>query len=58
VIVTGGSGLLGSKLVGRLRADHDVVVFDLQGDPTSPVDVGFMCTDLPPTTPSAGRCSG
>jgi len=46
VIVTGGSGLLGSKLVDRLHTDHRVVVLDLQGDPTSPVDVDFVCTDL------------
>jgi nucleoside-diphosphate-sugar epimerase len=46
VIVTGGSGLLGSKLVERLRADHTVVVLDLQGNPSSPVDVEFICTDL------------
>jgi nucleoside-diphosphate-sugar epimerase len=46
VIVTGGSGLLGSKLVARLHTDHDVVVFDLDGDPTSPADVEFVCTDL------------
>jgi nucleoside-diphosphate-sugar epimerase len=46
VIVTGGSGLLGSKLVERLHTDHDVVVFDLDGDPLSPVDVDFVCTDL------------
>ncbi len=46
VIVTGGSGLIGSKLVARLHTDHDVVVFDLEGDPTSPVDVEFVCTDL------------
>jgi nucleoside-diphosphate-sugar epimerase len=46
VIVTGGSGLLGSKLVARLHTDHDVVVFDLQGDPVSPVDVDVVCTDL------------
>jgi nucleoside-diphosphate-sugar epimerase len=46
VIVTGGSGLLGSRLVERLHTDHDVVVFDLQGDPTSPVDVDYVCTDL------------
>ncbi len=46
VIVTGGSGLLGSRLVCRLHADHDVVVLDLEGHPTSPADVEFVCTDL------------
>jgi nucleoside-diphosphate-sugar epimerase len=46
VIVTGGSGLLGSRLVERLHTDHDVVVFDLQGDPVSPADVDVVCTDL------------
>jgi nucleoside-diphosphate-sugar epimerase len=46
VVVTGGSGLLGSRLVDRLHTDHDVVVLDLQGDPRSPADVDFICTDL------------
>lgn len=46
VIVTGGSGLLGSRLVHALHTDHDVVVFDLEGDPTSPPDVEFICVDL------------
>jgi nucleoside-diphosphate-sugar epimerase len=46
VIVTGGSGLLGSRLVDRLRDAHRVVVLDLEGDPMSPPDVEFVCTDL------------
>lgn len=46
VIVTGGSGLLGSRLVDELRHDHQVVSFDLEGDPRSAADVEFICTDL------------
>jgi len=46
VVVTGGSGLLGSRLVDRLHTGHRVVVLDLQGDPQSPPDVEFVCTDL------------
>ena len=46
VVVTGGSGLLGSALIDRLVDEHRVVSIDLQGDPTSPADVEFICTDL------------
>jgi nucleoside-diphosphate-sugar epimerase len=46
VIVTGGSGLLGSRLIDDLRQDHHVVSFDLDGDPRSAPDVEFVCTDL------------
>ena len=46
VIVTGGSGLLGSRLVDELRNDHQVVSFDLDGDPRSAAEVEFVCTDL------------
>lgn len=46
VVVTGGSGLLGSAVIERLVPDHDVVSLDLVGDPTSPRSVEFICTDL------------
>lgn len=46
VVVTGGSGLLGSKLVERLRDRYQVVSVDLDGNPDSPSDVEFICTDL------------
>lgn len=46
VIVTGGSGLLGTSLIEALHERYDVVSLDLDGDPTSPVDVEFICTDL------------
>lgn len=46
VLVTGGSGLLGSRLVRRLRSRYQVVSLDLVGDPTSPEDVEFVCIDI------------
>lgn len=46
VIVTGGSGLLGSSLIESLRERYDVVSVDLDGDPNSPSEVEFICTDL------------
>ncbi len=44
--MTGGSGLLGTDLVERLRHRYRVVVLDTAGDPESPSDVEFICTDL------------
>lgn len=49
VIVTGGSGLIGSKVIERLVDRHLVVSIDLDGDPTSPSEVEFVCTDLTDT---------
>lgn len=46
MLVTGGSGLLGSRLIEHLVADHDVVSLDLDGDTHSPPTVEFICTDL------------
>lgn len=46
VVVTGGSGLLGSAVIDRLVGDHRVVSVDLDGDPTSPAEIEFICTDL------------
>lgn len=46
VVVTGGSGLLGSKVIERLVDEYRVISLDLDGDPTSPPDVEFICTDL------------
>ena len=31
LIITGGSGLIGSALVNRLARDHQVVAFDEEG---------------------------
>lgn len=45
-IVTGGSGLIGSKVIERLLGAHRVVSIDLEGDPSSPPEVEFICTDL------------
>jgi UDP-glucose 4-epimerase len=46
VLVTGGSGLLGSALIEQLVAEHRVVSLDLEGDPRSHPAVEFICTDL------------
>lgn len=46
VIVTGGTGLLGSRLVKRLLPNYRIVNFDLHGDPESDPDIDFICTDL------------
>ena len=46
VVVTGGSGMLGSTLIDRLLPDHRIVSIDLDGDPKSPPAVEFICTDL------------
>jgi len=57
VIVTGGSGLLGSTLIDRLVDSCRVVSLDLDGDPTSPAPVEFICTDLTDDD-SVGRAFG
>jgi nucleoside-diphosphate-sugar epimerase len=49
VVVTGGSGMLGSALIKRLLPRYDLVSLDLDGDPTSPSRVEFICTDLTDT---------
>lgn len=46
VVVTGGSGLLGSTLIDRLVRTYRIISLDLDGDPTSPAEVEFICTDL------------
>ena len=46
VLVTGGSGLLGSALIDELVRDHRVVSLDLDGDARSRPTVEFICTDL------------
>lgn len=46
VVVTGGSGLLGSRLIARLAPHYRIVSLDLEGNPHSPPDVEFICTDL------------
>lgn len=46
VVVTGGTGLLGSTLVGRLLPDYRIVNLDLTGDPESDPEIDFICTDL------------
>lgn len=46
VVMTGGTGLIGSPLVRRLLPDHRIVNLDLSGDPHSPPQVDFVSTDL------------
>lgn len=46
VVITGGTGLLGSKLVERLLPDYRIVNLDLSGDPESDPEIGFIPTDL------------
>jgi NAD(P)-dependent dehydrogenase (short-subunit alcohol dehydrogenase family) len=46
VVVTGGSGLVGSRLIGRLLDGYRIVNLDLDGDPESSPDIDFICTDL------------
>jgi nucleoside-diphosphate-sugar epimerase len=46
VVVTGGTGLIGSKLIRRLLPDHRVVSLARSGDPHSPAAVEFISTDL------------
>jgi nucleoside-diphosphate-sugar epimerase len=46
VIVTGSSGLLGSRVVRHLHDRYQVVGFDVRGDPVTPPDVEFVPVDL------------
>lgn len=46
VVVTGGTGLIGSRLVQRLLPDFRIATLDLTGDPESPAAVDLICTDL------------
>lgn len=46
VLVTGGSGLLGRRIIERLRPNYQVVSLDLVGDPLVPPDVEFICLDV------------
>lgn len=46
VVITGGSGMIGSRLARRLLRDHRIVSLDLDGDPHSPPQVDLICTDL------------
>jgi UDP-glucose 4-epimerase len=46
VVITGGTGLIGSELVTRLLPEYRVVTLDLTGDPESPPSVDLICTDL------------
>jgi nucleoside-diphosphate-sugar epimerase len=46
VLITGASGLLGMKLVQRLRPDHDVVGLDLERNPAWPDDLAFIEADV------------
>lgn len=46
VLVTGGSGLLGSRLIEQLRPHYKVVSLDLDCDPQLAPDVEFVCLDV------------
>lgn len=46
VLVTGSSGLLGSRIVRHLHDRYQVVGLDVQGDPVTPPDVEFVPVDL------------
>jgi nucleoside-diphosphate-sugar epimerase len=46
VVVTGGTGLLGSRLVRRLLPDFRILNLDRSGDHHSPAAVDFIPTDL------------
>lgn len=46
VVVTGSSGLLGTRVVDRLHERFQVVGMDVQGDPVTPTDVEFVPVDL------------
>lgn len=46
VVITGGTGLIGSRLASRLLPEFRVVTLDLTGDPESPPAVELICTDL------------
>lgn len=46
VVITGGTGLLGRRLVERLLPRYRLVNLDLSGDPESDPDIDFICTDL------------
>lgn len=46
VLITGGTGLLGSALTRRLLSDYRVVNLDRSCDPHTPAEVELICTDL------------
>lgn len=46
VVITGSSGLLGTRIVERLHDRFQVVGMDVEGDPTTPTDVEFVPVDL------------
>jgi nucleoside-diphosphate-sugar epimerase len=46
VVITGGTGLIGSALTKRLVSDYRVVTFDRSCDPLSPPEAEVICTDL------------
>jgi nucleoside-diphosphate-sugar epimerase len=45
-VVTGGNGLIGSRLIARLLGDYRIVILDQEGDPESSPEIDFICTDL------------
>lgn len=46
VVITGGTGLIGSGVTRRLVADHRVVTLDRSCDPESPAAAEVICTDF------------
>lgn len=46
VIVTGGSGLIGSAVVRRLAKQFGLVGFDRMGDPHPPIEAECVCVDI------------
>lgn len=46
VVITGGTGLIGSLLTRRLVTDYRVVTLDRSCDPLSPPEAEVICTDF------------
>lgn len=46
VLITGGSGLIGSNLIENLQDRYQTVNMDLNGNPYPPLKTEFICLDL------------
>jgi len=46
VVVTGSSGLIGTRLIDKLRQDYQLVGFDRDGQPQPPREVECICVDV------------
>lgn len=46
IIVTGSSGLIGSRIINRLARDFHVVGFDKKGNPFPPKEAECVCFDI------------